>query len=101
MGKVAQDKSGIVAALPEACSDELAAVEFMERQRWGKNPACPRCGDADVYQMRDKNGQPPWHPVAHFIRMQGGGLRSYAGGGIRTNTGRFLGGESPDFRSQA
>src|SRR5436190_2004481 len=39
MSKVAQDKSGIVAALPKACSDELAAVEFLEAQRWGILPA--------------------------------------------------------------
>jgi transposase-like protein len=57
MGKVAQDKSGIVAELPAACSDELAAVEFMERQRWGDNAACPHCGATDVYQMRGRNGQ--------------------------------------------
>lgn len=30
----------------------------MERQRWGDHPACPRCGDLDVYQMRDsKTGE--------------------------------------------
>lgn len=48
----------IIAALPKACSDEKAAVEFMERQRWGDHPACPRCGDLDVYQMKDsKTGE--------------------------------------------
>ena len=54
--KVAEDRSQVVAALPLACSDETAAVEFMERMRWGDSPACPRCGDMDVYQMRDKAG---------------------------------------------
>src|SRR6266566_2615310 len=57
MGKVARDKSSIVSALPRSCSDELAAVEFLERQRWGDEPACPRCGDTDVYQMRGRDGK--------------------------------------------
>lgn len=52
---VASDKSAIVAALPRACQDELAAVEFFEAQRWGvTGPCCPHCGDTDVYQMRDR-----------------------------------------------
>lgn len=53
----AGDKSALVATLPRACSDERNAVEFMERQRWGDTPACPRCGDTDVYQMRGRNGE--------------------------------------------
>ena len=56
MGKVAQNGSSIVAELPRACSDELVAVEFLERQRWGDAPACPRCGDTGVYQMLDRDG---------------------------------------------
>lgn len=52
--KVAEDKSRVVAQLPEACRDETAAVEFMERQRWGDEPRCPHCGHTDVYQMRDR-----------------------------------------------
>jgi len=48
----------IISALPKACQDEKAAVEFMEKQRWGDHPACPRCGDLDVYQMKDsKTGE--------------------------------------------
>jgi hypothetical protein len=54
MSKVAKDKGEIVAELPRACADETAAVEFMERQRWGDSPCCPRCGDMNVYQMRDR-----------------------------------------------
>src|SRR5205809_725814 len=53
-GHVGEDKSEIVAALPRACQDETAAVEFMETQRWGDDPACPHCGIVDVYQMRDR-----------------------------------------------
>jgi transposase-like protein len=47
----------VIAELPEACSNERAAVEFMEKQRWGEHPACPRCGDLDVYQMKGANGE--------------------------------------------
>jgi transposase-like protein len=48
----------IVAAIPAACADEKTAVEFMEKQRWGDHPACPHCGDLDVYQMKDsKTGE--------------------------------------------
>jgi len=57
MGRVASDKSQVVTELPLACSDERAAVEFMERQRWDDSPACPRCGDTDVAQVRDAKGE--------------------------------------------
>ncbi|MGH7815476.1 MAG: IS1595 family transposase [Candidatus Binataceae bacterium] len=56
-GKVAGAKSGIVAALPRACQDEAAAVEFFEAMRWGDSGVCcPHCGNMDVYQMKDRNG---------------------------------------------
>lgn len=52
---VAGDKSGIVAAIPLACSNEAEAVTFLERQRgWDTMPACPRCGDTNVYQIMDR-----------------------------------------------
>lgn len=48
----------VIRDLPLACADEKAAVEFMEAQRWGDHPACPRCGDLAVYQMKDsKTGE--------------------------------------------
>src|SRR5208282_364212 len=48
----------VIAAIPSACADEKAAVEFMEAQRWGKHACCPRCGDLNVYQMKDlKTGE--------------------------------------------
>jgi len=48
----------IISALPHACRDEKTAVEFMEKQRWGDHPACPHCGDLNVYQMKDsKTGE--------------------------------------------
>jgi transposase-like protein len=54
---VGSDKTAIIAALPRACQDETAAVEFFEALRWGKTgPCCPHCGDTDVYQMRDRAG---------------------------------------------
>jgi transposase-like protein len=54
--QVGQDKSDLVASIPRACSDERVAVEFMEQHRWGETPGCPRCGDTDVVQMKDKAG---------------------------------------------
>ena len=53
---VASNKSAIVAKLPAACKDEGKAVEFMEEQRWGETPHCPRCGDVEVKQMTAKDG---------------------------------------------
>jgi transposase-like protein len=51
-------KSPTVEEIPLACSDELAAVEFFERQRWGNTPCCVKCGSVEVYQMKDaKTGQ--------------------------------------------
>jgi len=56
--KVASDKDAIIAAIPLACTDERAAVEFMEQQRWGDKPTCPRCGHDRVYKMVDaKTGE--------------------------------------------
>ena len=46
-------KSEIIRAIPLACSDELAAVEFFEKQRWGDTPYCVSCGSVNVYKMVD------------------------------------------------
>lgn len=54
MPSPANDKKKIVARIPEACSDETKAVEFMEWQRWCDDPVCPRCESDDVYQMKDR-----------------------------------------------
>lgn len=44
--------------MPLACSDELAAVEFLEGQRWGDTPCCVHCGSVNVYKMVDaKTGE--------------------------------------------
>lgn len=51
------EKAGdIVRAMPLACADEDAAVEFIERLRWGDSPACPRCGSTNVRKMLDHQG---------------------------------------------
>jgi transposase-like protein len=53
--KAGDDKTAIIAALPKACADELAAVEFIESLRWSESgPCCQRCGDTDVYKMTDR-----------------------------------------------
>jgi len=46
-------KSEVVKDIPLACSDELAAVEFLEFQRWGNTPCCVKCGSVNVYKMMD------------------------------------------------
>jgi transposase-like protein len=45
--------SQIIREVPIACADETAAVEFIERRRWGDCPHCPRCGATNVYKMMD------------------------------------------------
>jgi transposase-like protein len=51
-------KSKTVEDIPLACSNELAAVEFLEKQRWGNTPACVKCGSVEVYKMKDaKTGE--------------------------------------------
>lgn len=46
--------STFLKAVRHATTTEPAACEFLERQRWGSDPACPRCGATDVYKMRDR-----------------------------------------------
>lgn len=46
-------QSEVIEVIPLACSDELVAVEFFERQRWGDNPTCVHCGSNRVYKMID------------------------------------------------
>lgn len=48
--------SPILGALKAAALSEAAAVEFLEQQRWGDAPACPRCGAAEVYKMTSVDG---------------------------------------------
>jgi len=51
-----KNTSPILSALRQAANSEALAVAFMEHQRWGDAPACPRCGDANVYQMKRDDG---------------------------------------------
>jgi transposase-like protein len=43
--------SPILKALRLATVDEQSAVEFLEQQRFGEDPYCPRCADTNVYKM--------------------------------------------------
>lgn len=54
--KPGETKNETLREIPRACIDETAAVEFMEKQRWGDTPACPHCGAMKVRQMTDGNG---------------------------------------------
>jgi transposase-like protein len=50
-------RSQILRALREAAQDEGKAVELLERQRWGDDPCCPRCGSVNIYRMTGRDGQ--------------------------------------------
>jgi len=52
-----KNASPILDELRRATGSEALAVEFMEKHRWGNSPACPRCGDINVYKMLGKNGE--------------------------------------------
>lgn len=54
--KVAAKKTALESQIPMACADEAAAVAFLEAQRWGDTPNCPRCGDTAVSMMKAKDG---------------------------------------------
>src|SRR5260221_14752113 len=51
-----KNTSPILNDLRKATVNETAAVEFMEQQRWGDAPACPRCGAIEVYKMTGVDG---------------------------------------------
>jgi transposase-like protein len=52
-----KNQSQVLAALRIASTSEALAAAFLEQQRWGDAPACPRCGVADVYKMTGRDGQ--------------------------------------------
>lgn len=54
---VAENKDDVIRDIPAACADEHAAVEMVEQLRWNGEPACPKCGDVDVYQMKGRDGE--------------------------------------------
>jgi transposase-like protein len=49
--------SAVLRALRNASVSESLSVAFLEQQRWGDAPACPRCGDVNVYKMFGRDGQ--------------------------------------------
>ncbi len=52
------ETSQIIRDIPLACCNELAAVEFMEAQRWNGSPCCAHCQSKNVYKMKDaKTGE--------------------------------------------
>jgi transposase-like protein len=51
------ENSEIIEQMPMACSDELAAVEFLEERLWKGEPHCTHCQSKDVYMMKGKDGQ--------------------------------------------
>lgn len=51
-----KNPSPILSALRQAANSEALAVAFLEQQRWGDAPACPLCGDVNVYQMKGIDG---------------------------------------------
>lgn len=59
-----ETKSEVLKAIPRACIDEIAAVAFMERQRWGDTPTCPHCGKTDVVLVKSKDG---WTRSKRFL----------------------------------
>ncbi len=54
-----ETKSKVIAELPAACISEAAAVEFLEKQRWGDSPCCPHehCGSFNVVQLQKDKTQ--------------------------------------------
>lgn len=52
-----KNRSAVLEALKNASVNEAQAVAFLEKQRWGCEPACPRCGSVGVYQMKGRDGE--------------------------------------------
>jgi transposase-like protein len=52
----ANPKSPTISDIPFACSNETAAVEFVEQELWGEEPICPNWESKNVYQMKARDG---------------------------------------------
>jgi transposase-like protein len=52
-----RNRSAVLEALREAAVDEARAVAFLEKQRFGDTPYCPKCGSVEVYMMLGRDGQ--------------------------------------------
>lgn len=51
-----KNRSAVLEALKNAAVNEAQAVAFLEKQRWGNQPACAKCGSAEVYMMMGRDG---------------------------------------------
>jgi len=56
-GKVASNKSAIVARLPKACCGETERSSSSKMNVGAKRTVLPRCGDTDVYKMTDRKNR--------------------------------------------
>ena len=54
---ILRDEPERLLAIRLACVNEDAAVEYMERQRWGDHPKCAYCGAENVYRMIGRDGK--------------------------------------------
>src|SRR5258708_24502150 len=52
-----KNRSAVLEALRNAAVNEAQAVAFFEKQRWGSEPTCPKCGSLKVYAMMGRDGQ--------------------------------------------
>jgi transposase-like protein len=52
-----RQRSAVLEALRNAAVSEPLSAAFLERQRWGDTPACPKCEDVSVYPMIGRDGQ--------------------------------------------
>ena len=52
-----RQKSAVLEALRNAAIDEAKAVAFLEQQRFGNTPYCPKCGSVEVYKMIGEDGR--------------------------------------------
>src|SRR5579871_4427976 len=58
-----KNKSAVLEALRQASVSEPLAVAFLEKERWGDTPCCPKCGETNVYQMmsgKERNKDYRW-----------------------------------------
>jgi len=50
-----RNRSVILEALRVAAVDEDKAVAFLEEQRWGNEPRCPRCSGLEGFRLKPQN----------------------------------------------
>jgi transposase-like protein len=59
MAKIKRDSRAVLDTLRNASLSEAAAVELLEKRRWGDSPKCPRkdCASVAVYKMTARSGE--------------------------------------------